>query len=183
MRSSGNGRRSDDPPFAAKVEDIVGLYMDPPIHAVVLSIDEKSPIQAVNRTQRGLPVKPGKCGAMAHDCKRNGTSTLFAALTVLNLIVVGRCMPKHRHQEFIKFLNAVEGYFSIFTRKRLRRSVFTSVSHLQDEITWFIKGHNRSAKPFVWTKSADDILEKLRRAPVFLQLFTTIVCDISKKWQ
>jgi hypothetical protein len=101
-------KRSNDPPFAAKVEDIVGLYMDPPMHAVVLSIDEKSQIQALDRTQPGLPLKPGKCGTMTHDYKRNGTTTLFAALNVLNGSVIGRCMPKHRHQEFITFLNAVE---------------------------------------------------------------------------
>ena len=82
--------------------------MDPPAHAVVVSIDEKSQIQALDRTQPGLPLKPGKCGTMTHDYKRNGTTTLFAALNVLDGTVVGRCMPKHTHKEFIKFLNAVE---------------------------------------------------------------------------
>jgi len=92
-------KRSTDPAFAAKVEDIVGLYMDPPCHAVVLSIDEKSQIQALDRTQPGLPLKPGKCGTMTHDYKRNGTTTLFAALNTLDGTVVGRCMPKHTHKE------------------------------------------------------------------------------------
>ena len=101
-------KRSRDPAFAAKVEDIVGLYMDPPCHAVVLSIDEKSQIQALDRTQPGLPLKPGKCGAMTHVYKRNGTTTLFAALNTLDGTVVGRCMPKHTHKEFIKFLATVE---------------------------------------------------------------------------
>ena len=101
-------KQSNDPEFAAKVEDIVGLYIDPPAHAVVLSIDEKSQIQALDRTQPGLPLKPGKCGTMTHDYKRNGTTTLFAALNVLEGTVVGRCMQRHRHQEFIRFLNAVE---------------------------------------------------------------------------
>src|ERR1700733_1406714 len=101
-------KRSNDPEFAEKVEDIVGLYMDPPKHAVVVSIDEKSQIQALDRTQPGLPLKPGKCGTMTHDYKRNGTTTLFAALNILDGTVIGRCMPKHTHQEFIRFLNAVE---------------------------------------------------------------------------
>ena len=101
-------KRSNDPEFAEKVEDIVGLYMDPPKHAVVVSIDEKSQIQALDRTQPGLPLKPGKCGTMTHDYKRNGTTTLFAALNILDGTVIGRCMRRHRHQEFIRFLNAVE---------------------------------------------------------------------------
>src|SRR4051812_47943710 len=98
---------SNDPLFAAKVRDIVGLYVDPPAHAVVLSIDEKSQIQALDRTQPGLPMKRGRAGTMTHDYKRNGTTTLFAALDVLEGKVVGRCMQRHRHQEFIRFLNAV----------------------------------------------------------------------------
>ena len=101
-------KRSGDPAFAEKVEDIVGLYMSPPAHAVVLSIDEKSQIQALDRTQPGLPLKPGKAGTMTHDYKRHGTTTLFAALNVLEGTVLGRCMQRHRHQEFIRFLNAVE---------------------------------------------------------------------------
>ena len=99
---------SNDPAFAAKVRDIVGLYVDPPAHAVVLSIDEKSQIQALDRTQPGLPLKKGRVGTMTHDYKRHGTTTLFAALDVLDGKVVGRCMQRHRHQEFIRFLNAVE---------------------------------------------------------------------------
>jgi hypothetical protein len=101
-------KTSNDPAFAEKVEDVVGLYMNPPVHAVVVSIDEKSQIQALDRTQPGLPMKPGKCGTMTHDYKRNGTTTLFAALNILDGTVVGRCMPGHTHKEFIKFLNAVE---------------------------------------------------------------------------
>src|SRR6202046_4800530 len=99
---------SNDPKFAAKVRDVVGLYVDPPEHAVVLSIDEKSQIQALDRTQPGLPMKKGRCGTMTHDYKRNATTTLFAALNVLDGSVIGRCMQRHRHQEFIRFLNAVE---------------------------------------------------------------------------
>lgn len=99
---------SNDPHFATKVRDIVGLYVDPPAHAVVLSIDEKSQIQALDRTQPSLPLKRGRAGTMTHDYKRHGTTTLFAALDVLDGRVVGRCMQRHRHQEFIRFLNAVE---------------------------------------------------------------------------
>jgi transposase len=209
-------KQSHDPAFAAKVEDIVGLYMNPPAHAVVVSIDEKSQIQALDRTQPGLPLKPGRCGTMTHDYKRHGTTTLFAALNVLDGTVVGRCMPRHTHQEFIKFLNAVEravpagkiihaiadnyathkhpkvrqwladhgrwvfhftptsaswinaveGFFSVITRRRIRRGVFTSVADLQCAIRGYIREHNRSPKPFVWTKPADTILAKLSRLPV-----------------
>jgi transposase len=102
-------KRSNDPDFAAKLEDIVGLYMAPPKHAIVLSVDEKSQIQALDRTQPGLPLKPGKAGSMTHDYVRNGTTTLFAALDVLEGTVIGRCMARHRHQEFLRFLNAIEG--------------------------------------------------------------------------
>ena len=101
-------KRSRDPEFVAKLADIVGLYLAPPRHAVVLSVDEKSQIQALDRTQPGLPLKPGKAGTMTHDYVRHGTTTLFAALNVLDGTVLGRCMARHRHQEFIRFLNAVE---------------------------------------------------------------------------
>lgn len=209
-------KRSSDPAFAAKVEDVVGLYMDPPCHAVVLSIDEKSQIQALDRTQPGLPLKPGKCGTMTHDYKRNGTTTLFAALNTLDGTVIGRCMPRHTHKEFLAFLktversvppgkvihaitdnyathkqpdvlkwladhprwvfhftptsgswlNAVEGFFSALTRRRLHRGVFRSVTELQDAIAHYIREHNRSARPFVWTTSAQSIFDKLALSPV-----------------
>ena len=98
---------SNDPKFAAKVQDVVGLYVDPPEHALVLSVDEKSQIQALDRTQPGLPMKKGRCGTMTHDYKRHGTTTLFAALDVLEGRVIGQCMSRHRHQEFIRFLNKI----------------------------------------------------------------------------
>jgi transposase len=101
-------KRSTAPDFTAKLAAIVGLYLDPPAHSLVLSLDEKSPIQALDRTQPGLPLKPGRAGTMTHDDKRHGTTTLFAALNVLDGTVVGRCMARHRHQEFIRFLNAIE---------------------------------------------------------------------------
>ena len=99
---------SNDPEFVSKLRDIVGLYVDPPAHAIVLSFDEKSQIQALDRTQPGLPLKPGRLGTMTHDYIRNGTTTLFAALNVLEGTIIGRCMQRHRHQEFIRFLNAIE---------------------------------------------------------------------------
>src|SRR5204862_7143861 len=98
---------STDPKFAAKVQDVVGLYVDPPEHALVLSVDEKSQIQALDRTQPGLPMKRGRCATLTHDYKRHGTTTLFAALDVLEGRVIGQCMARHRHQEFIRFLNKI----------------------------------------------------------------------------
>src|SRR5256884_1616753 len=99
---------SRDPKFLEKMTDVVGLYLNPPQQAIILCVDEKSQIQALDRTQPGLPIKPGRCGTMTHDYKRNGTTTLFAALDVLDGKVIGRCMQRHRHQEFIRFLNAIE---------------------------------------------------------------------------
>ena len=99
---------SNDPQFAAKLRDIVGLYLNPPDHAIVLSVDEKSQIQALDRTQPGLPMKKGRAGTITHDYKRHGTTTLFAALDVLEGKVIGQCMKRHRHQEFIRFLNVID---------------------------------------------------------------------------
>src|SRR5215210_5914638 len=99
---------SRDPQLAERLKDVVGLYVDPPAHAVVLSVDEKSQIQALERTQPGLPLKPGHPATRTHDYVRHGTTTLFAALDVLEGTVLGRCMQRHRHQEFIRFLNAIE---------------------------------------------------------------------------
>ena len=94
---------SNDPAFVDKLRDVVGLYVAPPAHAIVLSFDEKSQIQALDRSQPGLPLKKGRAGTMTHDYKRNGTTTLFAALNVLDGTVIGRNMQRHRHQEFIRF--------------------------------------------------------------------------------
>jgi len=99
---------SNDPRFAEKLEDIVGLYLNPPEHALVLSLDEKSQIQALDRTQPGLPLKPGRGQTMTHDYKRHGTTTLFAALNVADGQVIGACMDQHRHQEWLKFLRLVD---------------------------------------------------------------------------
>lgn len=99
---------SSDPNFAEKVIDIVGLYLNPPEHALVFSVDEKSQIQALDRTQPGLPIKRGRCGTMTHDYRRNGTTTLFAAIEVLDGTVISECMPRHRHQEWLRFLKRID---------------------------------------------------------------------------
>ena len=171
--------------------------------------------QALDRTQPGLPIKPGRCGTMTHDYKRHGTTTLFAALNVLDGSVIGRCMQQHRHEEFIRFLNdveravpagklieavvdnyathkhpkvkawlerhprwtfhftptsgswlnAVENFFSVLTRKRIRRGSFHSIVDLQAAIKRYLAEHNAEPKPFVWTASAASILAKLDRLP------------------
>ena len=102
---------SRDRQFVDKLTDVVGLYLNPPDKAVVLCVDEKSQIQALDRTQPGLPLKKGRCGTMTHDYKRNGTTTLFAALNVLEGTVIGHCVPRHRHQEFLQFLRRLDGEF------------------------------------------------------------------------
>src|ERR1700687_4516442 len=99
---------SNDPKFAAKVHDIVGLYVDPPAHAVVLSVDEKSQIQALDRTQPGLPLKKGRAATMTHNYKRHGTTTLYAALDTGSGLVIGECQPRHRAKEFIRFLKLID---------------------------------------------------------------------------
>ena len=99
---------SRDKNFAAKLEDVVGLYLDPPDRALVFCVDEKSQIQALDRTQPGLPMKKGRAGTMTHDYKRNGTTTLFAALNMLDGKVIGTCMPRHRHRELLRFLRLID---------------------------------------------------------------------------
>ena len=99
---------SRDPKFLEKLTDVIGLYLNPPQQAIVLCVDEKSQIQALDRTQPGLPLKKGRCGTMTHDYKRNGTTTLFAALETLQGKVIGQCYPRHRHQEFLKFLRTLD---------------------------------------------------------------------------
>ncbi len=205
---------SRDPLFAHKLEDIVGLYMAPPEHALVLCCDEKSQVQALDRTQPGLPLKKGRAATMTHDYKRHGTTTLFAALNVLNGQVIAQCQRRHRHTEWLKFLrqidsetpkdkalhlicdnyathkhpvvqrwlakhprfhmhftptsaswlNMVERFFRDITTERLRRGVFTSVAELTQAIDEYIVHHNKDPKPFIWTKSARDILQKVIRA-------------------
>lgn len=208
-----NFKFSRDKQFLEKLNDVVGLYLNPPEKALVLCVDEKSRIQALDRTQPGLPMKKGRCGTMTHDYKRNGTTCLFAALNVLEGTVIGSCYPQHRNEEFLKFLrqinretpaaldlhlvldnygthhhenvrqwlekhprfhlhftptssswlNQVERWFGEITRKRIRRGVFKSVPELVSAIDDFIKLNNQNPKPFVWTKTAETILEKIAR--------------------
>lgn len=117
---------SKDPQFAAKLHEIVGLYVDPPDHAIVLSVDEKSQIQALDRTQPGLPMKKVRAGTMTHDYKRHGVIALFAALNVPEGKVIGQCMKRHRNQEFIRFLNLIKARVP-----KKRRSMSSSTTHPQ----------------------------------------------------
>ena len=205
---------SNDPMFEEKVTEIVGLYLDPPERAVVLCVDEKSQIQALDRTQPGLPLKKGRAATMTHDYKRHGTTTLFAALDVKSGIVIADCMPRHRAKEFLTFLrridravlkprdihlvldnyathktpevmawlekhprfklhftptsaswmNLVERFFAEITNRRIRRGSYSSVDDLEAAIYDYLLQHNARPKPFVWTKSAEDILTRERRA-------------------
>jgi transposase len=211
---------SNDPDFIEKLEDVVGLYMNPPDNALVFCLDEKSQIQALDRTQPGLPMKKGRAGTMTHDYKRHGTTTLFAALDVLKGEVIGQCMKRHRHQEFLKFLktidhrtpphldihcvadnyathkqqevndwlaqhprvychfiptssswlNLVERWFGKIPTARIRRGVFTSVPELERAIADYITHNNAHPKPFVWTKTANDIILKVNRGRAALNM-------------
>ena len=199
---------SKDPQLSEKVVDVVGLYIDPPKGALVLCVDEKTQIQALDRTQPTLPIKPGKAARMTHDYKRNGTTSLYAALEIATGEVTGACYAQHRHQEFLAFLNQlvrayprrplhvvldnsthstpevqawlarhkrvhfhftptsaswmnmVEIWFSILTTQQVRRGVYHDVPELIAAIETFIEGYNQRAQPFVWTKTAQDILIK-----------------------
>jgi transposase len=205
---------SNDPAFVDKLEDIVGLYLHPPEHAIVLSCDEKSQIQALDRTQPSLPLKPGRCGTMTHDYKRHGTTSLFAAMNVSDGTIIGECLPRHRHQEWLRFLNLIkqevpqdkeihlicdnyathkhskvqvwekrnprfhfhftptgaswlnmiERFFRDLSEKAIRRGSFFNVDDLIGAIQEYINIHNDDPKPFIWTKSAKDILAKVKRA-------------------
>lgn len=204
---------SKDPMFAEKTRDIVGLYLNPPEKAIVLSVDEKSQCQALERAQRALPMDIGRPEYQTHDYIRHGTTSLFAALEVASGKVTGKCYSKHRHQEFLKFLklldktypnnpgeslhlivdnyathntaavrkwliahprfvlhftptgaswlNQIERFFGLITSQRIRRGSFESVEELERAITDYIKQHNDDPKPFVWTKTADQIFDKI----------------------
>src|SRR5665213_2019983 len=132
---------SNDPAFTSKLRDIVGLYVDPPAHAIVLSVDEKSQIQALDRTQPGLPIKKGRCQTMTHDYKRHGTTTLFAALDVLEGKVIGRCMQRHRHQEFIRFLNTIEA--EVPARKVVHVILDNYATHKHPKVRAWLARHER----------------------------------------
>jgi len=132
---------SNDPHFAEKLEDVIGLYLNPPEHAIVLSIDEKSQIQALDRTQPGLPLKKGRCGTMTHDYKRNGTTTLFAALNKLDGTVIGSCMERHRHQEWLKFLRQIDKEYPGETAIHLIADNYST--HKHPRVQSWMKRHSR----------------------------------------
>jgi transposase len=203
---------STDPELEAKVVDIIGLYLAPPQNAIVLCCDEKSQIQALNRTQKTLPMQPGHAEQRTHDYVRHGTTTLFAALEVATGRVTGLCKNRHRHQEFLAFLkhlaraypgrqlhlvmdnyaahkhpnvkawlaanpriqvhftptsgswlNLVEVWFSIIERQAIHRGSFPSVRDLIIRIREFINGWNNRCHPFLWTKPADEVIDKIKR--------------------
>ncbi len=143
---------SNDPLFAEKVEDIVGLYLNPPEHALVLSVDEKSQVQALDRTQPGLPLKKGRAGTMTHDYKRNGTTTLFAALNTLDGKVISTCMPRHRHQEWLKFLRLIDK--STPRRKQLHLIVDNYSPHKHPDVQAWMKKHKRFHVHFTPTSAS-----------------------------
>jgi len=132
---------SRDPKFLEKLTDVIGLYLNPPDQAIVLCVDEKSQIQALNRTQPGLPLKKGRCGTMTHDYKRNGTTTLFAALDLLQGKVIGDCHKRHRHQEFLKFLRRIDREFS--GKTPLHLVIDNYGTHGTVEVKAWLKKHSR----------------------------------------
>ena len=157
---------SNDPAFAEKLHDVVGLYVSPPAHAVVLSVDEKSQIRALDRTQPGLPLKRGRCGTPTHDYKRNGTTTLFAALNVLDGSVVGRNMQRHRHQEFIRFLNALEK--DIPAGKTVHAIIDNYAAHKHEKVRAWLARHPRRTFHFTptscsWLNAVEGFFAKLTR--------------------
>ena len=171
-------KRSRDPEFLAKLEDIVGLYLAPPRHAVVLSGDEKSQIQALDRTQPGLPLKPGKAGTMTHDYIRHGTTTLFAALNVLAGTVVGRCMARHRHQEFIRFLNAVEA--AVPAGKLVHAILDNYGSHKHAKVRAWLERHPRWTFHYTptsgsWLNAVETFFSALTRRRLRRGAFHSIV--------
>jgi transposase/transposase-like protein len=171
-------KRSTDPDFAAKLEDVVGLYVAPPKHALVLSIDEKSQIQALDRTQPGLPLKPGKAGTITHDYVRNGTTTLFAALNVLEGTVIGRCMQRHRHQEFLRFLNAVEG--AVPAGKVIHAILDNYGSHKHPKVKAWLARHPRwtfhfTPKSGSWLNAVETFFSALTRRRIRRGSFHSIV--------
>ncbi|MCI0351581.1 MAG: IS630 family transposase [Acidobacteriales bacterium] len=210
---------SRDAKFLEKLTDVVGLYLNPPDKALVLCLDEKSQIQALDRTQPGLALKKGRCATMTHDYKRNGTTTLFAALNVLDGKVIGECHGRHRHQEWLKFLrrleaqfpqdlqlhlvmdnygthkephvqawlkqhprfvchfvptssswlNLVERWFRELTDKAIRRGSFASVPDLKQAIDEFLRAWNEHPRPFIWTASVGQIIQKIERARIKME--------------
>ena len=169
---------SNDPKFADKLKAVVGLYIDPPAHAVVLSIDEKSQIQALDRTQPGLPMKKGRCATMTHDYKRHGTTTLFAALDIIEGKVIGRCMQRHRHQEFIRFLNTVER--AVAADKAVHVVLDNYATHKHPRVKAWLQRHARFTFHFTptscsWANAVEGWFAKLTRQRLKRGVFTSIV--------
>jgi len=169
---------SKDPAFAEKLVDVVGLYVDPPAHAVVLFVDEKSQIQALDRTQPGLPMKKGRAGTVTHDYKRNGTTTLFAALNVLDGTVTGRNMARHRHQEFIRFLNALDR--EIPAGKTVHVILDNVSSHKTAEVRRWLARHPRWTFHFTptsssWLNAIEGFFAKLTKRRLKHGVFHSVV--------
>ena len=153
--------------FVDKLRDVVGLYVDPPAHAIVLSVDEKSQIQALDRTQPGLPMKKGRLGTMTHDYKRHGTTTLFAALNVLDGTVIGRNMQRHRHQEFIRFLNAIDA--EVPAGKAVHVILDNYAAHKHPKVRAWLDRHPRFTFHFTptscsWLNAVEGFFAKLVEA-------------------
>jgi transposase len=169
---------SKDPAFAAKLHDVVGLYVDPPAHSLVLSMDEKSQIQALDRTQPGLPMKKGRAGTMTHDYKRHGTTTLFAALSLLDGLVIGRCMARHRHQEFIRFLNAVEA--AVPADKVIHAILDNYATHKHAKVRSWLDRHQRWTFHYTptsasWLNAVEGFFAKLTNRRLKRGVFHSLV--------
>ena len=169
---------SRDPGFVPKLRDVVGLYVDPPAHAVVLSVDEKSQIQALERTQPGLPPKEGRPATATHDYERHGTTTLFAALNVLDGTVIGRCMQRHRHQEFIRFLNAVEA--AVPAGKVIHAILDNYAAHKQPKVVAWLARHPRWTFHFTptscsWLNAVETFFATLTKRTLKRGVFRSVV--------
>lgn len=172
---------SNDKQFVEKLVDVVGLYLDPPEHALVLSCDEKSQIQALDRTQPGLPMKKGRCGTMAHDYKRHGTTTLFAAIELARGRLITECMPRHRHQEWLKFLRKIDAETPAQLDPHLIVDNYSTHKHAK--IKAWLKKHPRFHMHFIPTSSSwlnlierwfAELTDKMIRRGVFKSVATLI---------
>ena len=168
---------SNDPKFIDKLRDVVGLYVDPPAHAIVLSVDEKTQIQALDRTQPGLPMKKGRAGTMTHDYKRHGTTTLFAALNVLDGTVLGKNMQRHRHQEFIRFLNAIEAQVPV--GKVVHVILDNYAAHKHPKVRAWLDRHRRFTFHFVptscsWLNAVEGFFAKLSKQRLKRGVFRSV---------
>ena len=169
---------STDIKFVERLRDVVGLYVDPPAHAIVLSFDEKSQIQALDRTQPGLPMKKGRAGTMTHDYKRHATTTLFAALDVLQGKVIGRCMQRHRHQEFIRFLNTIEA--EVPAGKIIHVILDNYAAHKHPKVRAWLRRHERFLFHFTptscsWLNAVEGYFAKLSKQRLKRGVFRSVV--------